>query len=160
MDSTERINVRCSAIIFRGDQLLLLRRERNGVVDWALPGGTPNPHESVASCARREVNEETGLHVSVDRVAFVLEASNAADETHTLDLVFTATETDRRAQPEAREPGLTPDFVAVTDLASVALRPPIAGHLRALHATRGSGTGAYLGNVWRPTATAETGSGR
>jgi 8-oxo-dGTP diphosphatase len=141
MDSTERINVRCSAIIFRGDQLLLLRRERNGVVDWALPGGTPNPHESVASCARREVNEETGLHVGVDRV-------------------FTATETDRRAQPEAREPGLTPDFVAVADLASVALRPPIAVHLRALHATRGSGTGAYLGNVWRPTATAETGSGR
>jgi hypothetical protein len=48
----------------------------------------------------------------------------------------------------------------VTDLASVALRPPIAGHLRALHATGGSGTGAYLGNVWRPTATAEPGSVR
>jgi ADP-ribose pyrophosphatase YjhB (NUDIX family) len=151
MDSTERINVRCSAVIFRGDQVLLLQRDRSGIVDWVLPGGTPNGHESVASCARREVAEETGLHVSVDRVAFVLEASNAADDTHTLDLVFTATETDRNAQPQPRERGLTPQFVALTDLATHALRPPIAGHLRALHATGGTATGAYLGNVWRPT---------
>jgi ADP-ribose pyrophosphatase YjhB (NUDIX family) len=155
MDSTERINVRCSAVVFRGDQVLLLQRDRGGIVDWVLPGGTPNRHESVASCARREVAEETGLHVSVDRVAFVLEVSNAGDDTHTLDLVFTATETDRNAEPQPRERGLTPQFVALTDVASHALRPPIAGHLRALHANGGIGTGAYLGNVWRPTAAAE-----
>jgi ADP-ribose pyrophosphatase YjhB (NUDIX family) len=150
MDSNERVNVRCSAVLFRGEQVLLLRRERGATVDWVLPGGTPNRGESVASCARREVAEEAGLQVTVDRVAFVLEASNADSGTHTLDLVFTATETDRSAWPQAHEQGLAPHFVAVADLTAHALRPPIAGHLRALHAAGGTGTGAYLGNVWRP----------
>jgi ADP-ribose pyrophosphatase YjhB (NUDIX family) len=151
MDSNERVNVRCSAVLFRGARVLLLRRERGTTVDWVLPGGTPNRGESAASCARREVAEEAGLQVTVDRVAFVLEASNADSGTHTLDLVFTATERSHQADPVSSEPGLSPQFVPLDELGGMALRPPIAGHVRALHASGGIGQGAYLGNVWRPT---------
>lgn len=157
MDSTERVNLRCSAIVFREASVLLVCRERGDETDWVLPGGTPRPWESVASCARREVAEEAGLHVTVDRVAFVLEASNPADGIHLLDLVFTTTEIDRMAEPRALEPGLTPVFYPVEKIVGLSLRPPLAGHLRGLHASLGRGGGAaYLGNVWRPTDLAES----
>jgi ADP-ribose pyrophosphatase YjhB (NUDIX family) len=104
---------------------------------------------------RREVAEETGLHVQANRVAFVLEASNLDEGLHRIDVVFTATETDPHAEPQRREPGLSPEFHPVEHLASLRLRPPIAGHVRGLHARGARGGAAYLGNMWR----ADEGSG-
>ncbi len=50
------------------------RRERDGVT-WTLPKGTPNPHETTAETALREVREETGLEVRIirpfDGIAYV-----------------------------------------------------------------------------------------
>lgn len=144
-------NLRCSALVFRNDHVLLVRRDRQA--DWVLPGGTPNRGETVASCTHREVAEETGLHVTVDRVAFVLEAHSEKERVHLLDLVFTATEIDPGRPPKDVEAGLSPVFFPVADLADLRLRPPIAGFVRSLY-TRGSrGEGAYLGNVWRPSET-------
>lgn len=149
MDSTQRVDIRCSAIVFRGDTVLLLRRDRAGDVDWVLPGGTPNLAESIMSCVRREVAEETDLQMNADRVAFVLEASNVDDGVHQIDMVLTATEADPRAEPQRREPDLTPEFHPVAQLASLRLLPPIAGFLRGLHASGGRGGAPYLGNLWR-----------
>jgi 8-oxo-dGTP pyrophosphatase MutT (NUDIX family) len=163
MDSTERVDLRCSAIIFRGPLILLLRRERGESVDWVLPGGTPGVNESLASCARREVLEETGLRVAVDKVAFVLEANDPDGDLHRLDLVFTATETGTKLVPQELEAGLTPVFYPLEEIAALPLRPPIAGHLRGLRASRGRTGAAYLGNVWRPdngASPAQTASGR
>jgi 8-oxo-dGTP diphosphatase len=148
MDSSERVNVRCSAIIYRNDSVLLLRRHRDQVTDWVLPGGTPRAGESVASCARREVAEETGLRITVDRVAFLLEASNSEANLHVLDIVFTAKEVSHGARPEELEEGMTPVFYPLHEVATLALRPPIAGYLRGLY-THPSAGAPYLGNVWR-----------
>lgn len=148
MGSTQRVTLRCSAIVFRNNHVLLVRRAAQS--DWVLPGGNPEPGESVASCARREVAEETGLQITVDRVAFVLEAHHEGEGTHLLDLVFTTSEVDRNAAPLELEPGLVPEFRPVSDLPATVLRPPIAGHIGGLHSRGGRGEGAYLGNVWRP----------
>jgi ADP-ribose pyrophosphatase YjhB (NUDIX family) len=150
MDSTERVNLRCSAIVFRGDTLLLLQRRRAGSEDWVLPGGTPRRGESIASCVRREVAEETGLHVNPERVAFLLEAANRDEGSHVVDVVFTASESDPGQEPVLAEPGLVPVFHPIQELATLHLRPPIAGHVRGLHAAGGRGGAAYLGNLWRP----------
>ncbi|WP_342769092.1 NUDIX domain-containing protein [Flexivirga caeni] len=40
--------IRCSAVVLRGSRVLLL--ERRG--DWVLPGGEPNPGESLQSWRR------------------------------------------------------------------------------------------------------------
>jgi 8-oxo-dGTP pyrophosphatase MutT (NUDIX family) len=40
------------------------RRERDGVT-WTLPKGTPNPNETTAETALREVREESGLDVRI-----------------------------------------------------------------------------------------------
>ena len=151
MDSGEPVWVRCSAVVFRDASVLLVRRDRGGETDWVLPGGTPRRGESTASCVRREVEEETGLAVTVGKVAFVLEAGAPDGGERTLDLVFTASAVDATHPLRTWEPGLTPLFHPVDDLAWLRLRPPIAGHVRALFAARGRALGApYLGNVWRP----------
>ena len=50
-----------------GPDIVLVRRFAPGL--WALPKGTPLAEETPAQTARREVEEETGLVVEVDRFA-------------------------------------------------------------------------------------------
>jgi 8-oxo-dGTP pyrophosphatase MutT (NUDIX family) len=42
-----------------------MRRRDRDAVTWTLPKGTPNPGETVAETALREVGEETGLEVRI-----------------------------------------------------------------------------------------------
>jgi 8-oxo-dGTP diphosphatase len=149
VDDRALVELRCSAIVFRGDAVLLLGRRRDGTDDWVLPGGHPRPREGTAACAHREVREETGLDVQVGRVAFVLETTDPTGARRLIEIVFLASEQDARAEPKAREPGLWPAFVPVDDTPRLALRPPIAGYLRGLHRTRLRSTAPYLGNLWR-----------
>lgn len=62
------LRVGCSAVIFdeTGQKVLLTRREDNG--QWCLPGGGMEPGESAAETCQREVFEETGLQVSIERL--------------------------------------------------------------------------------------------
>jgi 8-oxo-dGTP pyrophosphatase MutT (NUDIX family) len=53
------------AVILReGRVLLAVRDELRG---WELPGGTPQPAESDAEALVREVREETGLEIAIER---------------------------------------------------------------------------------------------
>lgn len=149
----EQIELRCSAVVFRGQAVLLVRRVVDGSDDWVLPGGTPRHGETMAACVRREVFEETGLTAEPSRVALVLEAIGPATSQHTVDLVFAAREYGPAGPPQQREPGLHPAFVPVPDLGALNLRPGIAGYLRNAWADR-LRTAPYLGNMWRPAGAA------
>lgn len=153
MDQPDNVEMRCSAVVFRDREILLVRRQGSG--DWVLPGGTPRPGESMAACARRETREESGLAVEPARIAFVLESLGPRAGLHTVDLVFLATLAGDQPELHSAEPELSPAFVPLSELHQLDLRPPIAGHLRglanAVHTGRGTArTAAYLGNLWRP----------
>jgi 8-oxo-dGTP diphosphatase len=141
---------RCSAVVVRRQCVLLVHRTRQGEDDWVLPGGTPRAGESTAACARREVLEETGLHVDPSRVAFVLEVLGPGGGPRTVDIVFAATDAAPDAAPEQREPGLVPAFVPVEEIGGLDLRPPLAGHLRGMLGRRRPSYAPYLANMWRP----------
>jgi 8-oxo-dGTP diphosphatase len=150
MNQAASAEVRCSAVVFRGQDILLVHRLRDGGDDWVLPGGTPLPGESMASCARRETLEEAGLAVQPARIAFVLETQGPRRGVHTLDLVFLAPPSDPGQEPRPAGSGLSAEFVPLRQLPQLDLRPPIAGHLRGLHSRGAIRTAAYLGNLWRP----------
>jgi 8-oxo-dGTP pyrophosphatase MutT (NUDIX family) len=104
-DDSTLVRLRCSVIVFRDDEVLLVQRVRNGG-DWVLPGGCPRPGEGMAACARREVLEETGLRVDVTRVAFALEAIGPNGNERTIEIVFLAAPVPSTADVAATEPGL------------------------------------------------------
>jgi len=149
VEDCAQVDVRCSVIVFREDNVLLVHRARDGADDWVLPGGSPRPGESMAACARRETLEETGLSADPGRIAFVLEALGPQGGRRMVDLVFLAAD-PVRGDPDAREEGMEARFVPLRALSDMVLRPPIAGHLRGLHPGGRVRTAAYLGNLWRP----------
>ena len=81
------VRIRCSGLVFKGDSLLLLKFDDPELgVGWELPGGGLEQTESLVSCARREVAEETGLQVEPTRIAYHLLV--IAPDLVTLEVVF------------------------------------------------------------------------
>ena len=82
-----------TAVVRRGDQVLLVRRSDNG--QWTPVTGIVDPGEEPAVAAAREVEEETGVRVRVDRLAStgahpeVVHANG--DRAAYLDLTFACT---------------------------------------------------------------------
>ena len=71
-----KIRLGCSAVILSEDRekVLLTRRADNG--QWCLPSGGAEPGESAAEACEREVWEETGLMVRVERLVGVYSDPN------------------------------------------------------------------------------------
>lgn len=71
-----RVMLGCSALLFDAtrEQILLTRRTDNG--RWCLPGGRVDPGETVAEACVREMLEETGLQVQVERLIGVYSDPN------------------------------------------------------------------------------------
>jgi mutator protein MutT len=64
------ISAGVDAIVRNGNgEILLIRRSDSGT--WDLPGGAVEPGETPSAALLREVREETGLEVSIVRVAGV-----------------------------------------------------------------------------------------
>lgn len=150
MGIPEGIDLRCSAVVFRQQAVLLIHRTYGGGDDWVLPGGSPQAGESMAACARREVREEAGLLVDPSKVAFVLEVTGPHPGPRTVDIVFAATEHGAKPPPQLREPGMEPCFVPVDQVRDLDLRPPVAGYLPGMLGTGGRRYAPYLANLWRP----------
>ncbi|WP_307216031.1 NUDIX domain-containing protein [Microbacterium sp. SORGH_AS_0888] len=79
-----------TAVIVRGDEILLGRRSDNGALTPVT--GIVDPHEEPADAARREALEEAGVAIRVDRLAWVHQIPRVTyangDQTDYLDLTF------------------------------------------------------------------------
>ena len=82
-----------TAVILRGDELLLGRRTDNGALTPIT--GIVDPGEEPADAARREALEEAGVHVRVDHLAWVHQIPRITyengDQADYLDLTFRCT---------------------------------------------------------------------
>ena len=93
---TGKLRTGCSATIFNPsrEKILLTRRTDNDL--WCLPGGGLDPGESVTEACKREVWEETGLHVKVGKLTGVYSSPHQVLEYadgnryHTIALNFDA----------------------------------------------------------------------
>jgi ADP-ribose pyrophosphatase YjhB (NUDIX family) len=61
-DAPSRPHIGIGIILFRGEDVLLIRRGKPpGEGQWSLPGGKQELGETAEQAARRELREETGL---------------------------------------------------------------------------------------------------
>ena len=85
----------CHAVVSDGDRIVLIKRGGEPYRGWwGLPGGAVELGETVVEALRREVWEETGLEVEIDRFLTYKDAVNrdAADRVrfHYVILFFAA----------------------------------------------------------------------
>lgn len=78
------------ALVVRDGKVLLGRRAVDPCLGcWDIPGGFLNPWEHPADCAVREVREETGLEVRLERLLDVV-VDTYEDRNYTLNLYWVA----------------------------------------------------------------------
>lgn len=112
-----QISVGVGAVVFRGDEILLIRRGKPPFVgQWSIPGGGLHYGESVRDAARREVREETGVDIRILGLIDVFEAlpgERVLGETldHRLLIDFAAEWTS--GEPKAADDAVCAEFVPV-----------------------------------------------
>lgn len=71
---TPKVDVR--AVVFRGEELLLVRERRSG--RWTLPGGWADVGDTPGSAAERETLEESGYRVRATKLIALLDKARHA----------------------------------------------------------------------------------
>ena len=144
--------IRVSAILRRGDRILLVRQEKGGQTYWLLPGGGVNYGESLTEALHRELVEECGLDedITVEGPVAVVESISpdpAARAKHVVHIIF-AGPLDRRSletvtsvDGAVRGHGL----FAPDELSDVPVHPPIQ---RFLARWQPGDPTVYLGVLW------------
>ncbi|HEX6311839.1 MAG TPA: NUDIX domain-containing protein [Acidimicrobiia bacterium] len=112
---TAAVEVSVGAVARRDDAILLVRRGRGPAAgEWSIPGGRVHFGEELHEAVVREVAEETGLEVVVERFLGWVERLGAdPDPYHFLILDFLVSVLDPAQEP-----------VAGDDAAEVAWVPP------------------------------------
>ncbi len=100
---TDRVpGVGCGAAIVRDGRLLLVKRCKPPEADcWNLPGGKVDFLERVEDAVRREILEEIGVAITLDRLLVLVEMIGI-DGQHWLSPVYLAR--IEKGEPENREP--------------------------------------------------------
>lgn len=143
------VELRASAVVMRGEEILLIRHTRGGRSYWVLPGGHPHSNEIASAALHGDVLEETGLRVEPGPVLFVWEGIAPNEQRRIAEIVFLAELQDRGREPRSESALEEPAFHPIEELASLALYPPVAGYLRGAHRDGFDRGAPYLGNLWR-----------
>lgn len=139
---------RVSVIVISDDNRILLVRHRKGNRQyWVLPGGRLEYGETFKECGVREMKEETGFDVAVERFLFLSEAI-APDRSRHIVNIFLKARVVGGAMKLGNEPVLAGvEYVALSELEKVSLFPPVAKQILQGFTDQDKGM-AYLGNLW------------
>lgn len=84
-------NVRVTGVLIENDQILIVQQKVSKNRAWSLPGGRLEQGESLAACIIREMKEETGLEVKIDRLLYVCDVGASGNTV--LHITFLLTKT-------------------------------------------------------------------
>lgn len=143
-----RPNFRVSLIVLNDkEEILLVQHRKVNRYYWVLPGGRIEYGEDFATCAIREMKEETNLDVKFGKVVFLSEAIAPDKSRHIINIYATADvvggELKLGDEPMLADVAYKP----ILELNKITLYPPVAHEI--INAYKdGFKTLKYLGNLW------------
>lgn len=146
------VRLRVAAILSVAGGIVLVRHVKDETGYHLLPGGGVEAGETLQEALKREVLEETGLDVELQRLAFVNDSIAPDGSRHVVQLTFvarviggqiTSTPVDERVQ--------SVEVVDPDSLVTLDLRPPMAAEIREAIA-HGAHAARYLGPLWSEPA--------
>lgn len=144
----QRPNFRVSLIIINENkEILLVQHKKGNRFYWVLPGGRIEYGEDFATCAVRELKEETNLDVKFEKVVFLSEAIAPDRSRHIINIYATA-----KVMGGELKLGIEPVLVdaaykPIEELKKITLYPPVANQILEAY-SEGFKTMRYLGNLW------------
>lgn len=144
----QRPNFRVSLIIVNDKQeILLVQHRKANRYYWVLPGGRIEYGEDFATCAVRELKEETNLDIKFEKVVFLSEAIAPDKSRHIINIYATAEvlggELRLGIEPVLVDVGYKP----ILELNKITLYPPVADQIIEAY-KEGFKNLRYLGNLW------------
>ncbi|MGI8858183.1 MAG: NUDIX domain-containing protein [Thermomicrobiales bacterium] len=115
---TASVKVRATAVLIEDGHILLTeqRISSSETRRWSLPGGGVEFGETLESCLIREIREETGLTVAIDRLLYLCD--RIQDGRHTVHITFAVHRVSGALQVGVEpEPGAFP----ITDVRMIPL---------------------------------------
>lgn len=140
---------RVSVVVLNSESQILLVKHKKGTRQyWVLPGGRLEYGETFDECGVREVKEETGLDVEIEKMIYISEAIAPDRSRHIVNIYLLA----RLVGGTMRlgdEPVLAGvEFCPLDELKTMSLYPPVSLQILAGLSEKFSGGIRYLGNLW------------
>ena len=82
--------VGAGTLVVLDNRVLMVYRERSGVVRWELPSGLAEPSESLEQTAARETLEETGIEVRIGEFVCTVVMDVPTEEYRAINAYFLA----------------------------------------------------------------------
>ena len=146
--------IRVSALLRRGDRILLCRHEKPGRQYWLLPGGGVNGGETLVRALQRELTEEIGIEedLPLEGPIAVVESISPADAKaarHVVHIIFAGYLGERSLEAVTSQDAAVRGhrLFDVQELSEIALHPPIQ---RFLGRWQPGDPVVYLGAMWAP----------
>jgi 8-oxo-dGTP diphosphatase len=118
MPEQNQINIGVGAVVFRGGDVLLIKRGKPPFMgEWSIPGGGLHFCEALEDAVRREVMEETAVEITALKLLGVFETlpgiSEPAFERHTVMVDYLAEWT--AGEPAAGDDAAAAAFVPLEE---------------------------------------------
>jgi 8-oxo-dGTP diphosphatase len=124
-------------------------RQRKGSRQyWVVPGGRLEYGETFQECAVRELREETGLDIAVDKVIFLSEAIAPDRSRHIINIFVSGHVTGGKMQIGDEPILVGVEFLPLHELERCSLYPPVGKQILESISRGFAGSVQYLGNLW------------
>lgn len=144
----QRPNFRVSVIIVNEKQeILLVQHKKANRQYWVLPGGRIEYGEDFATCAVRELKEETNLDIKFGKVVFLSEAIAPDRSRHIINIYATGEVLGGELKVGDEEILNDVAYKPILELGQITLYPPVAHEIIGAY-KEGFKTMRYLGNLW------------